>query len=214
MMMREEWITALHGKLALGNRPSPERAVAMLCPRLGDLPDDWFTEEAINAAFMQLRGLNSPERVRKALRDFHATQRASSQPSSARFAPEPEPDWAARAEILRRDWDDPAGIRDKVNRHQHDHWALRRLALLVAKWAPQHLGLMPPAILSTVAANSWQFASLLKRIDMAEFVPPPRTAREQIEAVVAGPEPQPHYLTPEQLDQINPLPGGRKRVTA
>lgn len=213
MMMREEWITALHGKLALGNRPSPERAVAMLCPRLGDLPDDWFTEEAINAAFLQLRGLNSPERVRKALRDFHATQRTAAR-QAPRWTPPPEPDWAERAEVMRRDWDDPAGIRDKVNRHQHDHWALRRLGLLVARWAPQHLGLMPPAILSTIAANSWQFAGLLKRIDMAEFVPPPRTAREQIETIAETPEPRPHHLTPEQLDQVSPLPNGRKRVTA
>jgi hypothetical protein len=212
-MMREEWITALHGKLALGNRPTPERAVAMLAPRLADLPDEWFTEEAIDALFLKLRSLNSPERVRKELRDFHPARPSAAQ-SAPRWTPEPETDWEQRGAVLRQDWDDPVGIRDKVNRHQHDHWAMRRLALLVANWAPQHLAMLPPAILSTVAANSWQFAGLLKRIDMAEFVPPQRTAREQIETIAATPEPQPHYLTPKQLDQINPLPGGRKRVTA
>lgn len=211
-MTHEDWITALHRKVVPpGRGSSPERSVLFLRPRLDDLPDDWFTEDAIDAVFLKLRSLNSADRVRAALRDFHAAREASTRVAS-RFIPQPETDWVGRAEFLRRDWDDAAGIRDKVRHHHADHWALRRLALLVGQWAPQHLSLLPPAILATVSASSWEFAGLLKRIELGDFVPPARTTHEQIDAIADDPEPRPRYLTPEQLDAINPLPNGRKRA--
>ncbi|HYM25285.1 MAG TPA: hypothetical protein VEU08_18840 [Vicinamibacterales bacterium] len=211
-MTPDEWIAALHAKVVPPNgRSTPERAILFLRPRLDDLPAEWFTEEALSAVFVRLRSLASAERVRKALRDFHAARDTPTR-TAPRFVPEPEPSWSERVAFMRSDWDDANGILAKVNRYRSDHWALRKLALLVAQWAPQHLGLLPPDILATVSANSEPFATLLKRIDTSEFVPPTRTRNEYLDDLAVPAEPRPRYLTPEQLDALNPLPDGRRRV--
>jgi hypothetical protein len=212
-MTLDEWIAALHAKVMPPGRSSPERSVLFLRPRLDDLPEDWFTEEAINAVFLKLRSLNSAERVRKALRDFHAVQQG---PQVRRaFGPTPEEEaraWQERQVELRDDWDDPAGILRFVNRYRTDHWALRRLCFLVVKWAPQHLGLLPPEIISAVAQNSSLVAGMLRRMDLP--LAPERDRDEMLDGLGTDPwqGDRPAYLTPAQLDVVNPLPNGRRRT--
>lgn len=207
-MTIEEWITALHVKVMPPGRSSPERSVLFLRPRLDDLPPEWFTEEAIGALFVKLRSLASADRVRNALRDFHAAQQAP--PIRRAYVPTPADEaraWHERQGELRDEWDDPDGILRLVNCYRANHWALRRLCLLVAKWAPRHLGLLPPEILSAAAANSSLLAGMLRHIEL----PPEPEPDDEASDV---PRQCPRYLTPEQLDAHNPLPDGRKRVEA
>jgi hypothetical protein len=195
-MTLDDWIAALHAKVEPPGRSSVERSIAYLSPRLADLSPYWFTEAALDALFLKLRSLNSAERVRNALREYHAAQSSPAEPrppavsQSEREAGE----WEARQAWLHRDWDDPAGIMRKERDCAGDVRLLRLLAKLVRKWAPQHLGYLPPAILEAIERDE---APALSR-------------HEQVNSTMVTPR----HLSPAQLDEINPLPGGLKRHAA
>ena len=182
-MSLDDWIAALGDRVLPAGRNS-RRTVEYLLPRLGDLPPAWFTEEAIEGIWRDLRSLNSADRVRAVLRLFHARQQ------SRQAVPEQQREaeaWEDRKAWLRQDWDDAAGIMRKVHACGGDVRLLRLLALLVRQWAPQHLGYLPPHI--------------IEAIERGDDAPPTAT--------VVGFTPR--YASPEQLDRINPLPGGVKR---
>jgi hypothetical protein len=182
MMSLDDWIAALGDRVSPAGKTS-RRTVEYLLPRLDDLPPAWFTEAAIEGIFRDLRSLNSAERVRSVLREFHARQqRQQAVPEQVR---EREA-WDERQAWLCQDWDDAAGIMRKVHAYSGDLRALRLLAFLVRRWAPQHLGYLPPHILEAIERDD---------------APPAVTVADRT----------PRYASPELLDRINPLPGGVKR---
>jgi hypothetical protein len=216
-MELEQWIAALHARVVprVGVGNSPERAVAYLKPRLEDLSPYWFTDAAIDGIWMGLRSLNSADRVRKALRDYHARQTQSTRPPPDTPQERDARAWDVRREELRRDWDDPAGIMARVRNCQGNVLLLRLLAKLVRQWAPQHLGYLPPRILEQIENDS--DAAPQDRHLRFDGAPPPgtRSVADQLAALEVAPAPaQPRHLTPAQLDAINPLPNGRKRTDA
>jgi hypothetical protein len=197
----DRWIAALFAKV--GGKGSPERTIAYLAPRLDDLSPYWFTEDAIAGIWRDLRTLNSAERVRKALREFHMKQ-APPRPQPISESEREASAWEDRKAWLRRDWDDPAGILRRVQACQGNVLLLRLLGKLVRQWAPQHLGFLPPHILEAIESD--------------EAAPQDRHLRFGAEPAAFEPAPPappgPRHLDPAELDRINPLPNGRKRVDA
>lgn len=53
--------------------------------------------------------------------------------------------WESRYAAMRREWDDPAGIRERVRTCAGEEQFLAPLRALVERWAPQHLSVVPPA---------------------------------------------------------------------
>lgn len=81
-------------------------------------------------------------------------------------------------------WDNEAGVRHLVRRCQDEApQLLTMLREAVTRWAP-HLAYLVP-----------------------EYAGPPPSPRSRDDD-----RPKPRHLTPEQLDQLNPLPDGRKRT--
>jgi len=151
---------------------------------LSDLRDDQFTEETLRFLARRLPRRPTSMEIREALDAFDKSQ----QPKPA--AVQERDAWADRQAFLRKDWDDPAAILRKVQQCDGNVNWLRLLASVVAKYAPQHLGLIPPAILERFDDDDGgRIGEELRRA-------PSR------------------YLDPEMLDRINPLPGGRKRVVS
>jgi len=224
----DQWITALHARVepAGGRTFAPERAVLYLRPRLQDLPPEWFTEGAIDALFLKLRTLNSADRVRRFLRDYHAQQTPPRPPPISEQEREAIA-WEERKTFLRQDWDDPQRIARKVRDCRGNVLMLRLLGKLVRMWAPQHLGFLPPHIVEAIERDA-EIAPHDRHLRYADDTPPEgtRSVAEQIaslrasvaechdqsqrlDAAIAH---RPRHLTPEQLDRINPLPNGRKRT--
>jgi hypothetical protein len=200
MMNLDDWISALFARVQPATG-SPERAVLYLRPRLEDLSPYWFTEDAIAGIWMHLRSLNSAERVRKALREFHAL-RAPPRPPPISQQEREASEWEDRKAWLRRDWDNPARIMQNVRAtagHPMQLYLLRLQAKMVRLWAPQHLGYLPPHILEAIERDD---------------SPAPLSRQDQLNALGQVAVTQPRHLTPEQLDRINPLPNGRKRTDA
>jgi hypothetical protein len=176
------------GKLAELIRPrSPLAAstqLAKMLPFLTDMPDGAFCEGSLQALAGKLKRSPSFADVRAALDSYC---RVHGLGTLAPATPPPETttererrDWDARQDALHAEWNDPAGIRARIRTCDGDLRWLRVLAALVAKWAPQHLGLLPPLALASSAT-------------VGEIIPPPATRAA--------------YLTPAQLDQVNPLQG-------
>ena len=105
------------------------------------------------------------------------------------------PDTSESARLERRsaalaiEWDDPAGIRRRIADLGDDPLLLGVLCSLVNRHAPQHLGWFPPAVIEAMQQDA--------------PLPPQPPGDDH--------RPTPRYATPAQLDQLNPLPGGRKR---
>lgn len=210
-MHLETFCQQLHGKFdPISN---PQTAVDYLAPRLHDLPESWFTEPAINEVFLKLRSLKSADRIRKTLKEFHAKHPQHTPKTS----PKSEPDhWKNREQILATEWDNTAAIARKVREctgHPMRYFLLHQLATILAKHAPQHLGLIPPDVLQKMQQNaSPQLAAILQPIPPGP-AQPTRTPNQQKDAVAKqtaalGPK----YLSPAQLDIANPLPHGLKRA--
>src|SRR5215469_10170826 len=108
----------------------------------------------------------------------------------------PAPDSSASAQRAREaaalaaEWDDIPGIRRRIADLEDDPRSLRLLCAAVQRHAPQHLGWFPPAVIEAMRQDA--------------PVPPPADDGHRATA---------RYLTPAQLDQLNPLPG-RKRDDA
>jgi hypothetical protein len=172
------------------SRQEAEMKLAAYIPLLVDrFPDAAFTTASLEyVAFRASKGFPTYGELAAWLSDWWRDHKPI--PPRVQLA---SPDMSATAQLdreqlaLAAEWDDPVGIRRRIADLQNDPRWLRSLCGLVSRHAPQHLGLFPPAVLATLGS------------DDAPLPPPP-------------PErPQPRYATPAQLDQINPLPGGRKR---
>jgi hypothetical protein len=147
MPVREQWI-ALLSKLVSPSSPADAAAglVAML-PMLGDLPDGAFTLKSLEYVARQCRRTPSYAELRSSLSAWWADNRpASSMPALA--APESDGTaefWCRRATAMQREWDDPAGIRERVAFCAGDERYLVLLRALVARHAPQHSWIVPPS---------------------------------------------------------------------
>ena len=207
----EPWIRRLHEKIGPPGQ-STDRVVAYLQPRLADLNPFWFTEPASDAVFLKLRTLNSADRVRNALRDFHAKQ--PNQPPTQETPIQQEwRNWQEQQKQLATEWDDPPGIGRKVQNCADNPTAMRLLARILARHAPQHLGLIPPSILQAMHDNgSTPLRHVLQGMPPGPQGPA-RSKWEQIDAIADDKLSIARHLTPAQLDVVNPLPNGAKRLT-
>jgi hypothetical protein len=171
------------------SRQEAEMKLAAYIPLLVDrFPDAAFNTASLEyVAFRASKGFPTYSELAAWLADWWREHR----PAPPRLA---GPGTSASAQrdretaALAEDWDDPVGIRRRIADLQNDPKWLGVLCGLVYRHAPQHLGLFPPAAIAALDSDA-PLSGL--------SLPPER--------------PQPRYATPAQLDQFNPLPGGRKR---
>lgn len=211
-MARDLWMQ----RLAEAVRPRSPRPTAIALGRmlqfLVDVPDHAFTDDSLQYIANRLRKTPSLG----VLRDLLAAYLHEQEPQPERD--DEPPTLKARREheqrqaSLRDDWDDPAGILRKV-RACSDGSALghRHLILLckiVGKFAPQHLGLLPPRIIEEVASDpEVQLPAFVELRMRMGRVQPSAGKWDQIDAVTERARPASAYLTQEQLDAAY----GRKR---
>lgn len=212
MMRRDEFMQ----RLAEATRPRSAQAGATvlikMLPFLNDLDDDLFTEGAL--VFLASRLPRSPT-LPQLRAGFEAFSHSSLPPPPPPQS-EQERDrqaWANRQIELRHDWDDPSGILRRVHDCGGNILMLRLLGKLVRMWAPQHLGYIPPHILAAIDIDA-EVAPQDRHLRFAADASPEgtRSVAEQLNALGQVAVTRPFHLTPEQLDQINPLPNGRKRT--
>lgn len=180
-----------------------------------DVPDHAFTDEGLRFVAARLRKTPNLATMRDLLQQYIQ----SLQPPAEHEAPTSKlrREEAERHAFLRRDWDDPVGIAARIRTCAGDMRYLRVLALAVGKWAPQHIGLLPPNVLQSLADDPEITLPVINEIRARGLFarPQPRDRQQQLDAVqTPRPRVMPNYLDPEYLDRINPLPHGRKRTDA
>jgi hypothetical protein len=182
-MNRAEWMATL-APLIRPRAPLPAATqLGKLLPFLTDLPDHAFCEASLATAAPRLPRSPSLGQIRDALNAYLRTldgpaDRAGADTETMRERKR----LAEREAILAHDWDDPAGIRERIRTCNGEPKFLRMLAALVNRHAPQHLGLLPPAAIASLDE------------------PAPEPGR------YVAPAPRPAYFTPEQLQAVG---GGR-----
>jgi hypothetical protein len=200
-MHREQFMQRLAELIRPRSAQQGATILVKMLPFLTDLRDDLFTEESL--AFTVKRGLQRSPSIVQVREAFDAYDAILKTPATRPPPEDRERDaWRERQAFLHRDWDDPVGIGRKVHRCRDSPPLLRCLAGLVASWAPQHLGLLPPDILLAVAVGSDIPALVELRRELPEL---PADG-----AVIDPPRPSVRPLTAAQLDAVNPLPDGRK----
>jgi hypothetical protein len=178
-MSRDEWMATL-APLIRPRAPLPAATqLGNMLRFLGDIPDVAFTEASLSAIAPKLPRSPSYPQMRAAL--DHYVRSLAPQPERTTDDSETMRErrrLAERDRLLAQDWDNPVGIRGAIRTCDGDPRFLRMLAALVQRHAPQHLGLLPPAAIST--------------LDDAD--------PEPFRAPIAPPRPA--YLTPEQLRTV------------
>ena len=172
------------------SRQEAEMKLAAYIPLLVDrFPDAAFTSASLEyVAFRASKGFPTYSELAAWLHDWWREHR----PAPPRIV---GPDNSASAQIDREhaalavEWDDQAGICRRIRDLGDDPRSLRLLCAAVSRHAPQHLGWFPPAVIEAMQADA--------------PLPPQPLGDDH--------RPTPRYATPAQLDQLNPLPGGRKR---
>jgi hypothetical protein len=218
-MNREQFMDRLAHAIRPRSAATGAALLREMIPFLYDLSDELFTEASVIFIAGRLNRSPTLPQLRAALVAFA---------SSALPPPPPEPTqserdavaWEDRKEFLRRDWDDPAGILRKVGvcqaspRADHAAGLLLLLGKLVRHWAPQHVGYLPPHIVQALEIDDDDDRGRYAVARQRELSAATLTREEQLDALgVSEPlRPTPRYMTPEMLDQINPLPNGRKRA--
>lgn len=189
-MNRAEWMAALAPLIRPRSPVAAATQLGKMLEFLGDIPDSAFTEASITAIAPALKRSPSFAEVRAALQAYARSLDAPTDqdPLQDTATMRERARWEARQDELRAEWNDPDGIRARIRTCDGELRFLRLLAGLVLQWAPQHLGLLPPI-------------ALVSLDDVGEVVLMPGDDHRLT----------PRYATPAQLDQINPLPGGRKR---
>ena len=171
------------------SRQEAEMKLAAYVPLLVDrFPDAAFTTASLeHVAFRASKGFPTYSELAEWLSQWWREHR----PMPPRLT---APDNSASAQIDREhaalavEWDDPAGIRRRIRDLGDDPRALRLLCAVVQRHAPQHLGWFPPTVIEAMQAEA--------------PLPAPMPDDHR---------PTPRYATPAELDQLNPLPNGRKR---
>jgi len=142
---RDQWIALLAKLVAPMN---PEEAVIGLkgmLPLLADLPDGAFTLKSLEHVARECRRMPSYGELRSALSAWWIDNRPEMPAIEGPPGQGSHAFWEGRANAMRREWDDPAGIRERVRTCNGDEKFLGALRTLVGRWAPQHLAVVPPA---------------------------------------------------------------------
>jgi hypothetical protein len=182
-MNRSEWMATL-APLIRPRAPLPAATqLGKLLRFLADVPDHAFTEASLAIIAPKLPRSPSLGQLREALNAYLRTldgppDRALPDNETTRERKRQ----AEREAFLAHEWDDPAGIRERIRTCNGEMKFLRLLAALVHRHAPQHLGLLPPAAIASIDE------------------PAPEPGR------FVAPAPRPAYFTPEQLRAVG---GGR-----
>ena len=182
-MNRAEWMATL-APLIRPRAPLPAATqLGKLLPFLSDMPDRVFCDASLAIVAPKLPRSPSLGQLRDALNAYLRTLDGPATPADGDSETMRERRRIAeRDEALRADWDDPAGIRERIRTCNGQPAFLRMLAALVHRHAPQHLGLLPPAAIASLDE------------------PAPEPGR------FVAPAPRPAYFTPEQLRAVG---GGR-----
>ena len=118
-MDQTEWINAIAAKVRPGSPNSAAARLINLLPELAALPAWVFCERSVS--FVAARCTQTPNLARlfKLLSEFRAQYQTEMSPASV-AEPATAPhlsaanEWDIRQDELRREWDDPAGIRERV----------------------------------------------------------------------------------------------------
>jgi hypothetical protein len=190
-MNRAEWMGALAPLIRPRSPLAAATQLGKMLEFLADIPDAAFTEASISTIAPTLKRSPSFAELRAALQAYVRSLDAPTDqdPLQDTATMRERARWAARQDELRAEWNDPDGIRARIRTCDGELRFLRLLAGLVLQWAPQHLCLLPPI-------------ALVSLDDVGEVLMPSDDHRAT-----------PRYLTPVQLDQINPLPGRPRDAT-
>lgn len=176
---------------------------------LSQLPDHAFTDASLQFVALRCKRTPSTAELSELLLGYLRTLAPKPAPPPLPVLDETEPEMIDR---LAGEWDDPAGIRDRIRTCNGELRFLRLLGVIVAKYAPQHLGLLPPAVLTALAGDrSIHIPSIVELRRTMQPHDPVRSPTEQRDSVVESVAIARH-LTPEELDRVNPLPGGLRRA--
>lgn len=202
-MNREDFMR----RLAEAIRPrSPQVGATLLIkmlPLMTDVGDGLFTEASLAYCGAHLPRSPNLMQLRDALNAFARSTEPLPQPENATGRLRREQ--AERDAFLRRDWDDPAGIMQRIRTCDGDLRFLRVLGLAVGMYAPQHIGLIPPHVLESLARDPDVRLPVFEEI-RARGLFTPASAEPQAEPA----RPRTAYLTPDQIEQL----GGRKQRDA
>jgi len=177
---------------------------------LVDVGDEAFTDTSLQYVAARLRKTPNLATMRDLLGAYlreQSTPAERPQPESA--IQKSRRERAERDAFLRRDWDDPAGIMARIRTCNGELKYLRLLALVVGKYAPQHVGILPPHILESLANDPEVRLPVFDEI-RARGLFKRRPAFLDDNAVEPATPPRPAYLTPEQIERA----GGRKQQHA
>jgi hypothetical protein len=152
MIDRHEWCERLFDKFPSTPKNRVERFVRSLDAKLADFPEADFTMESLDAVFFALKTPNSFDKVRTALQSWSRRNRAHIGPNYTRPLDTPaEPSdyekHMARLDELRAEWGDYTAVRHAIKTCNGEDRFLHVLATILTKYAPQHLGEIPPRIL-------------------------------------------------------------------
>lgn len=142
-----DWLKAL-GSLTAATISQQEAAARLsaYAPLMAkELPLGAFTAASLAAVGRQCKFFPSYAE----LCGYLAAWWAENRPESVSALPPPEEEgshafWQRRMDAMRREWDDPAGIRERVVACAGDARALALLRALVERHAPQHSWIVPP----------------------------------------------------------------------
>jgi hypothetical protein len=182
-MNRNEWSATL-GPLISPRAPlACVTQLGKMLQYLGDLPDRAFTEASLTFVAPKLPRSPRLGQLREALNGYlRSIDGLPDHTLADNETTRERKRQAEREAFLAHEWDDPAGIRERIRTCNGELKFLRLLAALVHRHAPQHLGLLPPAAIASVDEPA---------PEPGRFVAPP---------------PRPAYFTPEQLRAVG---GGR-----
>lgn len=185
-----QWCQSLGVLSAISiSREEAELKLAAFVPLLHDrFPDAVFCAASLeHCAFLARKGFPTYGELAGWLSEWWRERR----PPPLQIAVEGSDQVATWREIERQcaeSWDDPQAILASVRKCEGNVLLLRMLAAAVRRWAPQHLGYLPPHILELIERD------------------PDASERHGFDRE-APPAIRPSHLTPEQIE----LAGGRKR---
>lgn len=146
-IVARDWLKAL-GSLTAGTI-APKEAEARLGAYASlivkEFPIAAFSAQSLAAVARQCKFFPSYGELCGYLSEWWRENRPAPAALPAPNGPGTHGFWEGRYAAMRREWDDPAGIRERVRVCKGEEQFLGPLRALVQRWAPQHLSVVPPA---------------------------------------------------------------------